>query len=194
MDLAAVFALSLLGGYYFALRWRLMAYATRRVEGHHLYFRAALSGVVLFLIALGLRQVLLAKLPAYPALDRELVHYVEPALKLEDGVSVSVQTRRAEWVVTALYSLALGWLVLPGLLNRVTPKLWAARRSVGALDRLLLQAQQRDMPVAVTLTTGKVYIGQVASITDPDVEPKAIVMAPMKKLLPNWSQKSLRYQ
>lgn len=48
MELAAVFGLSLLGGYFFAAWWRLTSYATRRYEGHHLYFRAALCGVVFF--------------------------------------------------------------------------------------------------------------------------------------------------
>jgi len=42
-------------GYFFASYWRLAALSTKREEGHHLYFRAALFGVVLFLLALLLR-------------------------------------------------------------------------------------------------------------------------------------------
>lgn len=55
MDLAAVFALSLLGCYFFVAWWRLTAYATRRFDGHHLYFRAAFCGVIFFALALAVR-------------------------------------------------------------------------------------------------------------------------------------------
>jgi hypothetical protein len=51
MELAAVFLLSLPGGYTFALTWRHTAFATRRADGQHLYFRAAYYGAVLFVAA-----------------------------------------------------------------------------------------------------------------------------------------------
>jgi hypothetical protein len=43
--LAAVFLLSLLGGYYLAITWRLTAFSTKKADGHHLYFRVRLDRV-----------------------------------------------------------------------------------------------------------------------------------------------------
>jgi hypothetical protein len=178
MDLAAVFALSLLGGYFFAAWWRLTSYATRRYEGHHLYFRAALCGVIFFALALLLRTQVLSHIPVLKGWDETLIDYVKAALKEEPNEPQATESRRAEWLATALYSLALAPLTA-WLLNRCTPILWAQRRTVGELDKLLLRAQQESSPVAVTLDSGKVYIGLVISITDPDDEPPVIVLLPM---------------
>ena len=178
MDLAAVFLLSLLGGYYFASLWRLTAYSTRKVDGHHLYFRAAFCGAVFFGLALLLQFLALTYIPAYTRLDAALREYVEPALKAETGLTQDGQVRRAEWLISAAYSLALG-PVFALLLNVFTPSLWALKRSLGALNRLLLEAQQQDMPVQLTLNTGKVYVGILVSITDPDREPDIVTILPM---------------
>lgn len=175
MDLAAVFLLSLLGGYFFSYLWKRTAYSTRRAEGHHLYFRAAFCGVLLFAAALGLRQGLMAVASGYKALDNSLVEYVKPVLKEESGVSAGELRSRAAWVITSVYSLLIGLLAAPAL-NLFTPRWWALERSVGALDRLLLRAQRAEMPVSLTLTTGKVYIGPVVSITDPDPIPTVTIL------------------
>jgi hypothetical protein len=87
MDLAAVFAISLLGGYYFAVLWRLTGFSTRRIDGHHLYFRAAVFGAIFFLVALLLRIYVLSAVPHYVGLETRLVDYVKPALKDETGLS-----------------------------------------------------------------------------------------------------------
>jgi hypothetical protein len=167
MDLAAVFLLSLLGGYFFAYLWKRTAYETRRAEGHHLYFRAAFCGVLLFATALCLRQCLLMLVSGYKTLDSSLVEYVTPVLKEENGVHAAELRVRAEWVLTSVYSLLIGPLAA-SVLNIVTPRWWALERSVGvgSLDRLLLNAQKAEMPVLLTLSSGKVYIGPVVSITD----------------------------
>jgi hypothetical protein len=175
VDLAAVFLLSLLGGYVFAYLWKRTAYATRRAEGHHLYFRAAFCGVVLFAIALGFRQGLLALICGYRAFDNSLVEYVKPVLKEENGLGAAELRSRAQWVITSVYSLLIGPLAA-SVLNLFTPRWWALERSVGAFDRLLLQAQRAEMPVSLTLTTGKVYIGPVVSITDPDGIPTVTIL------------------
>lgn len=178
MDLAAVFLLSLLGGYYFAYWWRLTAYATRRVDGHHVYFRAALCGAIFFAIALGVRRLLLLN-PSYGAFDARLIQYVIPILKDDSATPHPLeQAQRAAWVVTAVYSLIIG-PICAWLLNLVTPARWAARRSLGPLDRLLMRAQEEGTPAMLTLNTGKVYIGLVESITDPAVEPTAVTVLPM---------------
>ena len=179
MDLAAVFLLSLLGGYWFASIWKRTAYTTLRSEGQHLYFRAAFFAVLLFISAIAIRQALLFCLSGYRIFDDWLVQYIKPALKEETGVAAADIRTRAEWVVTAAYSLAIG-PIAAWTLNLFTSRFWALERSVGTLDRLLLEAQRVEMPVSLTLTSGKVYIGPVVSITDP-------IGTPMVSLLPVFS-------
>jgi hypothetical protein len=178
MDLAAAFLLSLLGGYCFAYVWRAVAFTTKRSDGHHLYFRASLCGVIFFFMALALRLALEANFPAYLKLDSALVEYIAPALKAEPGLTGSARTRRAEWVLTALYSLLLG--VTCGAMGNVfTPGRWASKRSAGELDRLLLDAHRDNKPVMLSLNTGKVYIGIVLEIPNPVREPMAVRILPM---------------
>lgn len=178
MDLAAVFLLSLLGGYFFVYTWRLTAYSTQRVEGHHLYFRAAFCGVIFFALALLIRRILLDD-ATYARIDAELIRYVTPVLKDDSSTPHPAdQQHRAEWVVTAIYSLVIGPLCAL-LFNLITPRRWAARRSVGPLDRMFMAAQESRAPVLLTLSTGKVYIGLVVSITDPAFDPPVMSILPM---------------
>jgi hypothetical protein len=181
MDLAAVFLLSLLGGYYFASLCHFTAYSTRRVEGHHLYFRAALFGVIFFAASLLLRRCMLLN-ATYSNIDAALIKYVLPVLKDDAATPHPLdQAHRAEWVVTAMYSLVIG-PVCASLINLLTPTRWAtlaAERSMGPLDRLLLRTQQQGVPVLLTLDTGKAYIGVVQQITDPEFNPAVITILPM---------------
>jgi len=178
VDLAAAFVLSLLGGYCFAYLWRVTTFDTKRAEGHHLYFRAALFGAMLFALALYVRTLLASNSSAYLNFDSALVEYVRPALKAESGLAWIAQGRRAEWVVTAIYSLLLG-IGCGVLANLVTPRWWALRRSLSAFDRLLLRSHLESVPVSLTLKTGKVYVGLVAICPDPTREPVAVTLLPM---------------
>jgi hypothetical protein len=178
VDLAAAFLLSLLGGYCFAYVWRATRFTTRRVDGHHLYFRAALCGALLFSIALALRIVLVGYFPAYRDFDSTLVEYVRPVLKVESGLALPELTRRAEWVVTAIYSLLLGAFCGP-VSNVFTPRRWAQQRSIGAFYSFLLQTHQKSLPISLTLNTNKVYIGHVVAPLDPVREPVVVPLLPM---------------
>jgi hypothetical protein len=178
VDLTAVFLLSLLGGYCFAYVWRVTAFTTKRIDGHHLYFRAALWGTMFFGIALALRLALIRNFPTYQHFELALVDYLRPALKEEPGLALAGQTRRLEWVVTTIYSLMLG-TVCSVMLNRFTPRQWALRRSVGPFYSFLLKVQQEAIPVSLTLNTGKVYIGIVVGAPDPIRQPVAIRLRPI---------------
>jgi len=178
MDLAAAFLLSLLGGYCFAYLWRATNFTTRRVDGHHLYFRTALCGATLFSIALALRIMLVGHFSLYRAFDSMLVEYVRPVLKVESGAALPDVTRRVEWIVTAIYSLLLGAVCGP-VFNLLTPRNWAQQRGVGALYRFLLQAGQEDLPVCLTLNTSKVYIGLVIEPLDAIREPVVVPLLPI---------------
>ena len=56
MDVALVLILPVIGGYYFASYWNFTKFRCAREDGHRLYFRAALYGTILFLIAYLLRE------------------------------------------------------------------------------------------------------------------------------------------
>jgi len=178
MDLAAVFLLSLLGGYYFAITWRVTAFRARKADGQHLYFRAAFWGVLLFILALSLRLTLISMLPAYAHLDIKLAGYVRPALKEEANLAQADDEIRAQWVLTAAYSLGLGPMCA-WLLNGVTSRRWALRRSVEGLDKLLFEAQQQALPVSFTLNSGKIYIGIIVDTPNPAGEDKITTILPM---------------
>jgi hypothetical protein len=178
MDFAAAFLLTLLGGYCFAYTWAATAFTTKKAEGHHLYFRAALCGAVLFALALPLRIAFALNSPACLEFDTALVEYVTPALKEEAELTSLARTRRAEWVVTSFYSLLLGTVC--GLAaNLFTPRRWSAQRGSSELDRLLLHANWDGYPITLTLNTGKIYVGLVVEAPNPLREPAAVALLPL---------------
>ena len=172
MELATALALSLFGGYWFAVTWQFLSFSTRRSDGHHLHFRAALWGVVLFAIAFVLRIWARQKFPWFAEFDKVMVDYIKPLLAKD------ANARQAELMLVAAYSMALGPL-FGGFLNVFTSKKWTLERSLSGMDATLYSAQQIDMPVCVTLTSGKVYVGLVERITDPDRSPMTISLFPM---------------
>jgi hypothetical protein len=178
MDLAALFLLPLLGGYCFAYVWRASAFTTKLAEGHHLYFRAALCGAVFFALTLGVRILLVSSCGTCSKIDSAFVGYVRPILKAETGSVLPAQTRRAEWVVTAVYSLLLG-ASCGVLANTFTPLAWSLRRSVRGFDQLLLRAYLEGFPVSLTLRTSKVYIGLVGAIPNPTRESVVVTLSPI---------------
>ncbi len=115
---------------------------------------------------------MLASWPAYDFLETALANYIAPAMK------PPTSTRQAELVITAGYSMFLG-PAFAVLLNLFTPKRSTLQRNLGSLDELLSRAQYEEMPVSVTLTSNKVYIGLVKRITDPEHPPVTIKLFPM---------------
>lgn len=172
MEVATVFALSLVGGYLFAAHWRYTSYAIRRSEGQHLYFRAAFYAIAWFIAAFLLRIILLVHWEDYASLEKALTSYIAPALKDPSN------ERQVELVVTALYSCVVGPAIAV-LLNGLTPRVVALRQRLSAMDLLLFNAQRAGLPVQVTLSSGKVYIGAVRRIRDPERPPETIALFPM---------------
>ncbi len=173
MDLAAVFILALLGGYAFFTRWHVTSFHAKRAEGQRLYLEAALIGARLFVLALVLHVVGMTYWDAYAS------GFGGAAMAAADSILEEPHgTVQVHLVVAAVYSVPLG-AALATLLNLRQPRELALRRSLSALDAYLRDAQLAEVPVAVTLTTGKVYIGYVMQITDPDRPPPAIVLLPV---------------
>jgi hypothetical protein len=101
MELAAVFILSILGGYAFATSWWHSRHQTRHHDGQHVYLRSALYGAYLFAFALAIRLLLLRFCPGYPSMESFVSALIEPLMKEHDPAVAAI-------VITAVYSLVLG--------------------------------------------------------------------------------------
>jgi hypothetical protein len=131
-------------------------------------------------LALLLRYCLISFLPAYARWDAKIASYALPVLKEENGIPPTEAMRRAEWVITAAYSLALAPLCA-WLLNvcQLPSRAKALRRTVSGLDKLLLQAQQLESPIAFTLQSGKIYVGMVVDAIDPSQDADVVTILPI---------------
>jgi len=172
MEFAAAFLLSLVGGYLFAVTFSYTSYGMRRLDGQHVYLRAAFFAVILFTIALCIRYWIRSACDVCAAGEDSLMAYFAPAMKDPKNL------RQLEFVMTAIYSLVLG-PILGSVGTLVVPTRWALRFNLSDMDWLLYTSQRDELPVSVTLTNRKVYIGMVQRITDPQRPPVSITLLPM---------------
>jgi hypothetical protein len=173
MDLATILVLALFGGYAFYTRWRVTAYHAKRAEGQHLYLQAAHYGARLFIGAFVAHIVAMVYWQRYADTVGAVAMGAADAL-----LSASHGVLQEHLVVAAAYASLLGG-PLAGVLNLIQSRERALQQGLNALDAQLRRAQLADMPVSLTLTNGKVYIGLVVKITDPDRPPASIVLFPM---------------
>ncbi len=177
MDLAAVSVLSLLGGYCLAIRWKATRYVMRRLDGHHLYFRAAWCGVACFIVAWVLRSTLNAHIASFRAFEEALVEVADSLMKVEPALSAVQHARREEWMLTAALSLLLS-PPLALLMNCVTPRRLALRHSLGSLERVLHDGHTGGWLVALTLDSGKIYVGYVKRFLNSEDQPSDVEIEP----------------
>ncbi|MGE3595792.1 MAG: hypothetical protein AB7N70_09590 [Dehalococcoidia bacterium] len=171
MQLAAVFLLSLLGGYAFANRWRRTRYAIRRHDGQHVYLRSALYGTLLFISSFALHSGLIALFPAYQGFEEHLASPVAAFFDNKPANAVHVLT-------AAIYSLLLGPLI-GSALNRCTSEREALLKTASSLELLMHDAIESAAPVMITLENGKCYVGMVLATWNPDHLPQTIKIFPM---------------
>jgi hypothetical protein len=188
VDLPLFFTLPLIGGYafvtgFFALRWR-----SARQDAQRLYYRAAVWGGVLTLVAASLHLLLLLW-PAYRhGYDWLDVGFLQPLLTVKDPLPAASTLIRSHVALVCVYALLFG--VSATLWGRAL--LWIASRfdvrlSVMAnlnaitdpLESLLARSLLNGEAIQVTLSTGKVYVGYVLEAADPDLPTKFIRMQPL---------------
>jgi hypothetical protein len=156
--------LPLLGGFLLLHRAYRFRYYLARFDGHRLIFFSAAAGVFL----LGLSTLL-----------TYLVGYCLPsaAVAWHDVVPFDHSGK-----AFGAFFLGLG---LPWLMNLVPrwKSLPCARRAIehfgNDLEMLLLRSMDLEMPVLLTLGSGKVYVGYVVRLFHPDVERKHIRLLPV---------------
>lgn len=178
MDVALLLLIPLAAGHYFSSNWNATRYRCAREDGHRLYFRAAIAGTCLFIIAWLLRLGLGKFVSPYSLAEHQAISAIIPFLK--DATRGHPES--AEIVVVALITLALA-LVLPRLLNRIPlfgKDRWAAKAiESDDFERLLHEAAREVKPLAVTMQNNKVYIGFVIHPPDPSVDRKMIALLPL---------------
>ena len=190
MSLAAIFVLTLLGGYNFADKWAVSRATTRRHDGQHVYMRAGLYGAILFIVAYLIEAALRTHCDSYGPWETRTEIFLASLLTSSATQATPEPGVPAHVFLTAIFSLMLGILTpqllnalmgLPGIKEFFEWSLFRRRFSSTAseLDLLLRNAQDRMMPVSVTLKNGKVYVGVVQKITDPERSPAAFRLLPM---------------
>ena len=120
MDLALLFFLPLLGGYFFVRTFILTRYATAHEEPSKVYYRAALAGCVLALLGALLHASLVTRSATYAALARDAqVNVIAPLF--EKGEVGTPQTatdherREVAAKVRAMVALTCVWAFCLGL-------------------------------------------------------------------------------
>lgn len=125
MDLALLFFLPLLGGYFFVRRFILTRYATAHEETSKVYYRAALAGCLLALLGGLLHASLVARSGDYAALARDAqAHVLAPLLEKAGGATPQTAAERARQEAAAkvrsMVALTCAWGFVLGL----TAPLW----------------------------------------------------------------------
>lgn len=174
MDVAVLLLLPLVGGYLFSSNCNLTRYLASREEGHRLYFRAAFCGLLLFLLILVVRQWLKADFELYRTLELKVRALVSGYLKEPD------KTYAFDLTIAAVASVLMGWPVA----KIVNVFYWRGPALAKAIkhddfERLLNEAVTRTIPVCLTMSSRKVYVGFVMQTFDPAHDRKWIKILPL---------------
>lgn len=171
--------LPLLGGFVFARYWNVSRYHVLRAEKERLLIIAAIAGLVWLIIAFFLATAA-AKLfpckPNYPCISEWWGRHVPFEFS---GVSllafflgaVSWIPLNWEWMWK---KLRVTWLLRQAAIDRVIEEDGAP------FELLLKQAQDDGKTVAVTLKSGKVYVGFVIHTINPALPTRYIRLLPTK--------------
>ncbi len=161
MDVALLFFLPLLGGYFFVRSFIVTRYKTSHEETGQVYYRAALTGFWLAVAAAVLHGSLENGSPAYAALTGKIrVEFLVPLFdKSESGAvatspeherAVAANLVRSRVVLVCAWAFALG-LTAPIWNLLAYTVLWVAHRTVLGFDRLVRRFGWRPGAPRITL-------------------------------------------
>lgn len=180
MEAALALLLPLIGGNLFVRGYTALRYKAAREDGHRLYFRVAYHGVVLFLVALALVVLLhlaLAGWPWFVSVRDAAVGGIAPLLKEPKNAGA-----QAAFLLACVLSVFLGrfspWLLNLAFKSRHEEALWEAAAE-DELEQFLLEALALFKTIAVTLTSGKVYVGYVLTTPEPRTDRRVITLLPL---------------
>lgn len=174
MDVAVLLLLPLVGGFIFSSSFNPTRYLASREEGHRLYFRAAFFGLGLFVVVVFLRQWLKADFEFYRALEGKLRALLAGYLKDAE------KPYAFDLTIVAVESVLISW-PLAKLCNFFYWKGPALARAIkhDDFEQLLNEAVSRTLPIALSMSSRKVYVGFVMQTFDPAHDRKWIKILPL---------------
>jgi len=171
---ASLILIPLLAGYAFSVSWAGSRYHIAREQGYHLYFRTAIYGVLLSLIAALIHLYLVSRYPEFLSGMKNLLDSFTPQttdIKTSTVAIINIAT------ITLMIGLTLGHLLNLLPFSRRLLLHIAIRND--DFERLVLRALRKLMPICVSMSNGKVYVGYVVSTIDPAVERTALRILPL---------------
>lgn len=179
MSEATSLFLILSGGYLYATNLFVSRFNVARETGHRLYFRAGIYGVFLFISA-ALFRLKLYTYEGYRDLESFFIANFTPDT-MERGDII--------FAIIAFYSLGMG-LVLPFLLNLLvnsqkTVKSFIVKSVVKSavkdndFEKIVYKAVVEEKPVLLSMQSGKVYVGRVSNLPNPEKTREWISIFPL---------------
>ena len=133
-----------LAGYFVQTKMYVFRYDTLRESGHHVFFRSALTGGVLALLAHALVYILDAHCPAL--------------------IAVVTQVFDFEYSATAIFSLILGVVIVPvgnAIFSRDNAAIKSARKRGELVNIVLEEAVGSGALVEILLENQRVHVGPI---------------------------------
>lgn len=177
---ASLLLLPLIGGYALATIWDGSLYNASRESGHRLYFRALFYAVIVFICAGLIHIISFATSPKY----HELLSFIATVTHGPETLEIWDKTARYS-VFTMSFTLGpilghtLNFSRLPFLLNRKVPWTefqpflwWQAYLLKNAIqnndfERIVYRSFRKQLPLLITLQSGKIYIGWAVRAPNP---------------------------
>ncbi len=183
MELAPFLLLTVVGGYQFASEFILSRYEVARAQGHRLYFEAIRYGLVLaiaFTALVFVVAVAVAALLAHSTGNFELLVYTQYVSVLGQSASPREELIAQACILSALFGRHVARLVSAWFLNfhGIRPYVEKAIRG-NDLERLIFESWRDGELVALTLDTGKFYVGTPVEMPNPKEQRRFLRILPM---------------
>lgn len=175
MKLATLLLFPLLAGYAFSISWSGSKYISAREDGYRLYFRAAFYGCFLFITAMLLYLYLIAKSPEALSTLNDFILVIFGSIFTTESHYYLIVTDIL--ILTLLSGFCLGF-VLDFIPFSKRLFYWIAIKNED-FERLIYRAHCKPMPISLTMTNCKVYVGYVARGIDPGAKNTHIKIWPI---------------
>jgi len=173
VNLATFILIPLLAGYSFSITWYGSKYFTVREQGYRLYFRVAFYGLWLLISAVLIHLILISHFDDY-------IEYLNSASAIFLNANEQLEQGQIALLSVAVITIVLG-PTLGHLLNAIPWSkgiLYLATANED-FERLILQAVRKSMPICITMSNKKVYVGYVIRSIDPQEKRTAIRILPL---------------
>lgn len=174
MNLATLLLIPLIAGYAFSLTWDGSRYFAVREEGYRLYFRTAFYGLLLFVAAGLIHLYLISHFDGYlPYFGNVLVAFVDT----DSAVTNNQTTLLSLAIITLMLGLFSGHLL--NTLPYSKQILLYTATSNDDFEQLVLRSVRKSMPLCVTMSNKKVYVGYVIRSINPGEKRTALRILPL---------------